>query len=153
MVQLGPVEPVHGGINLTHQEATRLHLWVIGEPVLDYAALRVQLGEQKLALRLHFVEHPSQALLWLSGTNRAPIHAIALNRKLEGAAKQLVVSIRAGREHRQTPLFVCDTSYCSQESRELYGAGANGYLCGGAATRQLAAALVRTHRRNLPAKA
>lgn len=154
LVQLGPVEPVSGLRRGMRSEAERFHLWVIASPSLDYGALRKQLGSENVALRLHFVEYASQAMAWLSGINCAPVHAFALNGQLTDiATKSLVASIRARRELRRIPLFVCDKSYEAQRSRELYAAGANGYLCGQAATRQLGAAILRSQHRVAPAQA
>lgn len=144
MVKLGPVEPLHG----SGEETQRYQLWVVGSPNLHYRDLRVLMGEDNIALRLHFVDHSAHALSELCRVGSSEVNAIVINAcspDFEG--RELVASIRARRQLRQIPLFACDTSYAAQRSRELYGAGANGYLCGQVATRQLAAALLRTFRR------
>lgn len=154
VVPQGPLEPLANNGPETPGETQRFHLWVVAAPALNYRDLRVQLGESNLALRLHFIEHPSHALQVLGGLRRHPIHAIAVRGRLPNLQnRELVASIRARRQLRPIPLFICDTAYCPQHSRDLYAAGASGYLCGRAATRQLGAALMRRYQRPVSSSA
>lgn len=149
LVPLGPVEPLGAG-GKVRSELERLHLWVIGAPKLDYVGIRKELGKHKIPVRFHVIEHPGHTLNYLSEIERPPVHAIVFgtsSRKQE--PKWLLMALRKRREFRRTPAFVCDRTYCSDRSRELYAAGTNGYLCGGAASRQLAAALLRSSKRRI----
>lgn len=145
LVKLGPVEPLQSSDEDYAQETQRFQVWVIDSPNLNYRQLRVLLGEENIALRVHVIEHSAHAVNELCRTRNIKVDAIVINADLPGLqARDLVASIRARRQLRRIPVFACDTSYTAQRSRELYGAGANGYLCGQVATRQLGAALVRT---------
>lgn len=149
VLQSGPAEPLRPNSSPQGASAQRLHLWADARLDVNYPELRAQLGDEGLALRIHVIEYACQTLEWLRANRDCCIDAIALQR-LPGnvRTRDLVAAVRARRDLRAIPLFICDSSYCSQSSRELYGAGANGYLCGRVATRQLGAALLRTHRRS-----
>lgn len=148
LVKLGPVEPLIADGDDCAEETQRYQLWVIETPTLNYRDLRLQLGRDNIALRVRFIEHSSHAVGELCRVRSSEIDAIVLDGGMPGfEARDLVASIRARRQLRQIPMFACDTSFTAQRSRDLYGAGANGYLCGQAATRQLGAALLRTFRR------
>lgn len=148
LVALGPVEPLGDEADAMPGEVERMHLWVVGEPDLDYRSIRLELGKHRIPVRFHVIEHPAHTLNYLSQTERPPVHAMVLgpcSKKQE--PKRLILAIRKRREFRKTPAFVCDRRYSSDRSRELYAAGTNGYLCGGAASRQLSAALLRNLKR------
>lgn len=143
VISYGPWEPLRVSGKGVGECCPRLHLLEIGETQLDHGALRKHLGEERIGLRLHRKENPAQALDYLlDRTTRDDVDAVAIARRLPGCeAGEMLKLLRARRNLRSIPLFVCDSTYCSRTSRCLYAAGANGYLCGAAATRQLGAAL------------
>lgn len=153
LIPLGPAEPLGGATRNLRSEQERLHLWVIGAPDLDYRVLRLALGKHQIPVRFHVIEHAGHTLNYLSERERPPIHALVVGRCSEKQEpRHLLMALRKRREFRKIPAFVCDRTFCSDRSRELYAAGTNGYLCGGAASRQLAAALLRNSERACKAR-
>lgn len=150
MIPLGPVEPLGLRSNVVRSDIERLHLWVVGAPTLDYRGIRLELGKHLIPIRFHVIEHAAHTLTCLNDRERPPVHALVfgLSSKKQDP-KQLLMALKERREFRRIPAFVCDRRFCSDRSRELYAAGSSGYLCGGAASRQLAAALLRSSKRML----